>query len=189
MDIQNNVLELIGNTPMLHVRSFDTGPCTLLLKLESQNPGGSIKDRIGRSMIEAAEREEKSARARRWWKRRRETPAWTALVAASKGYQARAGHSRQDEPGKAAAFAGAGGTIVMTRSDVGKGHPQYYQDLADIAGKRPGRFTSISSTTRPIRSRTSRPRVRKSGSKPITSSTRSFAAWVRRNNHRTEPIF
>ncbi|HKO68340.1 MAG TPA: cystathionine beta-synthase, partial [Burkholderiaceae bacterium] len=39
------VLELIGNTPMIKVTRLDTGLCTLFLKLESQNPGGSIKDR------------------------------------------------------------------------------------------------------------------------------------------------
>ena len=50
-----SVLDLIGNTPMVEVTRFDTGPCRLFLKLESQNPGGSIKDRIGLSMIEAAE--------------------------------------------------------------------------------------------------------------------------------------
>ena len=48
-------LELIGNTPMLEVKHLDTGPCRLFLKLENQNPGGSIKDRIALSMIEAAE--------------------------------------------------------------------------------------------------------------------------------------
>ena len=51
------VLELIGNTPLVRVSRFDTGPCTLFLKLESQNPGGSIKDRIGLAMIDAAERD------------------------------------------------------------------------------------------------------------------------------------
>ena len=38
------VLDLIGNTPLLPVHRLDTGPCQLFLKLESQNPGGSIKD-------------------------------------------------------------------------------------------------------------------------------------------------
>jgi cystathionine beta-synthase len=52
-----NVLEMIGDTPMIELTSFDTGPCRLYAKLENQNPGGSIKDRIGLSMIEAAERE------------------------------------------------------------------------------------------------------------------------------------
>ena len=51
------VLDLIGNTPLVPVHRLDTGPCQLFLKLESQNPGGSIKDRIGLSMIEAAERD------------------------------------------------------------------------------------------------------------------------------------
>ena len=45
------VLDLIGNTPLLEVTRFDTGPCQLFLKLESQNPGGSIKDRIALSLV------------------------------------------------------------------------------------------------------------------------------------------
>ena len=60
------VLDLIGNTPMVRVTRFDTGPCTLFLKLESQNPGGSIKDRIGLTMVEAAERDEREPRATAW---------------------------------------------------------------------------------------------------------------------------
>src|SRR6185295_10667369 len=51
------VLDLIGNTPMVQVTRLDTGPCTLFLKLESQNPGGSIKDRIGLAMVDTAERD------------------------------------------------------------------------------------------------------------------------------------
>src|SRR5438046_10633356 len=54
-----SALELIGNTPMLELTRFDVGPCRLFVKLENQNPGGSIKDRIGLSMVEAAEREGK----------------------------------------------------------------------------------------------------------------------------------
>src|SRR5438270_9300649 len=49
-------LGLIGNTPLVPLTSFDTGFCELFLKLESQNPGGSIKDRMAVSMIEAAEK-------------------------------------------------------------------------------------------------------------------------------------
>ena len=48
----NSVLDLIGNTPLLEVMNIDTGPCKLYLKLESQNPGGSIKDRPAKYMIE-----------------------------------------------------------------------------------------------------------------------------------------
>ena len=50
-----SALDLIGRTPMVELQGFDTGPCRLFVKLESANPGGSIKDRIARSMIEAAE--------------------------------------------------------------------------------------------------------------------------------------
>jgi len=44
LDARRAVLDLIGNTPLLPVQRLDTGPCELFLKLESQNPGGSIKD-------------------------------------------------------------------------------------------------------------------------------------------------
>jgi cystathionine beta-synthase len=54
--VHQSVLELIGDTPIVKAQRLDTGPCELYLKLESQNPGGSVKDRIGVSMIEAAER-------------------------------------------------------------------------------------------------------------------------------------
>src|SRR6516164_5982870 len=53
------IQDLIGNTPLVQVTSFDTGPCELFIKLENCNPGGSIKDRIGRSMIDAAEQQGK----------------------------------------------------------------------------------------------------------------------------------
>ena len=55
MTIHNSVLELIGNTPMVRAQGLDTGLCTLFFKMENMNPGGSIKDRIGLSMIEHAE--------------------------------------------------------------------------------------------------------------------------------------
>ncbi|TKC94133.1 MAG: pyridoxal-phosphate dependent enzyme, partial [Mesorhizobium sp.] len=41
-----SVLDLIGETPVVELKRFDTGRCRLFVKLESQNPGGSIKDRI-----------------------------------------------------------------------------------------------------------------------------------------------
>src|SRR5438067_12296835 len=56
------ILSLIGNTPLVEITRLDTGPCRLFIKLESQNPGGSIMDRIALSMIAAAEREGKLRR-------------------------------------------------------------------------------------------------------------------------------
>ena len=54
-----NVLDLIGDTPLVKLTRLDTGPCELFAKLECNNPAGSIKDRIGLRMIEAAERDGK----------------------------------------------------------------------------------------------------------------------------------
>ena len=45
MNLHNDILESIGNTPMVKVNNIDTGKCDLFLKLENLNPGGSIKDR------------------------------------------------------------------------------------------------------------------------------------------------
>src|SRR5258708_31124801 len=59
MVVHRNVLDSIGNTPLVELTRFDTGPCRLFAKLENQNPAGSIKDRIGLSLIEAAERDGK----------------------------------------------------------------------------------------------------------------------------------
>src|SRR5258708_23396870 len=53
---QDTILASIGNTPLVATHGLDAGPCELYLKLENQNPGGSIKDRVGLYMIEAAER-------------------------------------------------------------------------------------------------------------------------------------
>src|SRR5215212_5764585 len=52
----NNILETIGNTPHVRINRLFGKDHEVWLKLERQNPGGSIKDRIGLAMIEAAER-------------------------------------------------------------------------------------------------------------------------------------
>ena len=56
MTVHTSLLSMIGNTPMLKLTAFDTGLCELFVKLESQNPGGSIKDRVGLAIIEEAEK-------------------------------------------------------------------------------------------------------------------------------------
>ena len=57
MKIANNVTDLIGNTPLVRINRLSAG-CAgeVLVKLEFQNPAHSVKDRIGLSMVEAAEK-------------------------------------------------------------------------------------------------------------------------------------
>jgi cystathionine beta-synthase len=142
MPTHQNILELIGNTPLLRLNSFDTGPCKLFVKLESQNPGGSIKDRIGRSMIEAAEREGKIAPGSTLVEATAgNTGLGLALVAARKGYRLTLVIPDKMSQEKLLHLHALGANIIMTRSDVGKGHPQYYQDLAQkIAAQTAGAY-------------------------------------------------
>src|SRR3989441_7621855 len=58
MDYKENVLGLIGNTPLVKLNKLTRGiEAAVLAKMESLNPGGSVKDRIGVSMIDAAQRD------------------------------------------------------------------------------------------------------------------------------------
>src|SRR5579871_1359298 len=142
MNNHANVLELIGNTPLVELRTFDTGPCTLFVKLENQNPGGSIKDRIGRSMIEAAIREGKAGPGSTLVEATAgNTGLGLALIAARKGLRLILVIPDKMSQEKVLHLKALGAEIVMTRSDVGRGHPQYYQDLAErIARETPNSF-------------------------------------------------
>ncbi|MBL7743578.1 MAG: pyridoxal-phosphate dependent enzyme [Chitinophagaceae bacterium] len=60
MDIKNNILETIGNTPMIRLNKITKGfPCTVVAKVDYFNPGNSIKDRMALKMVEVAEKEGK----------------------------------------------------------------------------------------------------------------------------------
>lgn len=121
---------MVGRTPMLEVTHIDTGPCRLFLKLELMNPGGSIKDRIGISMIEEAEKRgdikpgdtlvEATAG---------NTGLGLALVAAQKGYHLILVLPDKMSQEKIFNLRAMGTEVVLTRSDVARGHPEYYQDL------------------------------------------------------------
>jgi len=131
MPVLNSVLDLIGETPVVRINHLDTGPCELLIKLESQNPGGSIKDRIGLKMIEDAEA---AGRIRPGTTLVEGTAGNTglglALVAAQKGYRLILVIPDKMSREKISNLKAMGAEVVLTRSDVAKGHPDYYQDLA-----------------------------------------------------------
>ena len=136
--VAKNILETIGNTPMVELTHTDTGLCRLFVKLENQNPGGSIKDRVGLSMITVAEQEGKikpgdtiiEATAGN-------TGIGLALVARLKGYKLILVIPDKMSQEKINHLRALGVEILLTRSDVGKGHPEYYQDYAQrIANER-----------------------------------------------------
>jgi cystathionine beta-synthase len=137
----DDVLKLIGNTPLLQVSGLDTGGSSLFLKLEQQNPGGSIKDRIGLSMVEAAERD---GRLKPGMTLVEATAGNTglalALVAARKGYRLLLVMPDKMSQEKMSHLRAMGAEVRVTRSDVGKGHPEYYQDLAKRLSEELGGF-------------------------------------------------
>ena len=136
------VLSLIGNTPLVEITRLDTGICRLFVKLENQNPTGSIKDRVALAMIEAAERDGQlrpggtvvEATAGN-------TGLGLALVAVAKGYRVVLVIPDKMSQEKIAHVRALGAEVRLTRSDVGRGHPEYYQDLAmRLAAEIPGGF-------------------------------------------------
>jgi len=140
--IYDSVLDMVGDTPLLRLTRMDTGPCELFLKLELLNPGGSIKDRIGMSMIEQAERRgdikpgdtivEATAG---------NTGLGLALVAARKGYKLILVIPDKMSQEKIFNLRAMGAEVVLTRSDVARGHPEYYQDLGrSLAAERGAYF-------------------------------------------------
>ncbi len=141
MNIYDRVLDMIGRTPLLKINNFDTGPCELYLKLELLNPGGSVKDRIGLSMIDEAEKRgdlkpgdtivEATAG---------NTGIGLALVAALRNYHLVLVLPDKMSQEKIFNLRAMGAEIIMTRSDVAKGHPEYYQDLAERIAKERGAY-------------------------------------------------
>lgn len=127
-----SVLDLIGNTPLVKVTSLDTGPCELYLKLESQNPGGSIKDRIALAMIEAAERDGKIKPGDTLIEATvGNTGLGLALVAGQKGYKLKLVVLDKMSQEKVFHLKAMGVEIIPTRSDIGRNHPDHYQNLAE----------------------------------------------------------
>jgi cystathionine beta-synthase len=137
-----SVLELIGNTPLVEITRLDPGRSRLFLKLEHQNPGGSIKDRIALAMVEAAEKEGRISPGNLLVEATAgNTGLALALVAVRKGYRLTIVVPDKMSQEKVFHLRAMGADVVMTRSDVTKGHPEYYQDrAARIAAETPGAF-------------------------------------------------
>src|SRR6478752_8330987 len=137
------VLELIGSTPIVELPSISRGvPGTILAKLEYLNPGGSVKDRIGLAMIEAAERngllhpggtivEPTSGN----------TGTGLAIAAALKGYRLVCVMPDKMSSEKIALLRAYGAEVVVCPTAVSRESPQSYYSVADrLASEIPGAF-------------------------------------------------
>ncbi|MHB1543089.1 MAG: pyridoxal-phosphate dependent enzyme [Gammaproteobacteria bacterium] len=142
MKVYQSLLELIGQTPILEVEGFDLGGSRLFLKLELMNPGGSIKDRIGVGLIAAAEaRGEIRPPGLLVEATAGNTGIALALAALRKGYVLLLIVPDKMSGEKIAQLRAMGAEIRVTRSDVSRGHPEHYQDLAErIARERGGYY-------------------------------------------------
>ena len=142
--VYSNILDMVGNTPLLKINNIDTGICELFVKLENLNPGGSIKDRVGLQMIEDAEKNGSLNKGGTIVEcTAGNTGLGLALAAKLKGYKLILVIPDKMSQEKVMHLEAMGVDIVFTRSDVEKGHPEHYQDLAaKIVSETPGSFFS-----------------------------------------------
>jgi cystathionine beta-synthase len=139
--IYKNVMAMIGSTPMVEVTRLDTGCCRLLLKLETHNPGNSIKDRIAVTMLDAAaEAGQLVAGGHVIEATAGNTGISLALVGVQRGYRVTVVVPDKMSEGKIAHLKALGADVVLTRSDVAKGHPDYYQEVAQRIANETGGF-------------------------------------------------
>ena len=145
-----SMLELIGNTPMVELTRLDTGRCRLFVKLENNNPGGSIKDRIAVSMIEGAE---KSGKLKPGGTIVEATSGNTgiglAFVGAHKGYKVIIVIPDKMSAEKIYHLRALGAEVLVTRSDVPPGHPNTTRTWPSASRRRPQAPTTSTSTEIP----------------------------------------
>src|ERR671933_1160121 len=143
MDYRENILELFGHTPLVKLNRLTQGlKATVLAKMESLNPGYSVKDRIGRSMIEAAEREgtlkpggtivEATSG---------NTGIGLALAAAVKGYRCIFVMTDKASVEKVRYLKALGADVVVVPASAKPGTPDHYVSTAQrIARETPNSF-------------------------------------------------
>src|SRR5438132_10716965 len=128
----NNILEVIGKTPMVRLNRLARGVrATMLAKLEYLNPGGSVKDRIGMMMLEAAEKAGKIKPGGTIIEGSSgNTGMGLALAAAIKGYQCifKTPDKRRQE--KIDALRALGAEVIVTPSQVDHHDPRSYHSVA-----------------------------------------------------------
>jgi cystathionine beta-synthase len=138
-----NILELVGNTPIVRLDKLSPrGGAQILAKLEYLNPGGSVKDRIGLPMIEAAEREGKLRPGGTIVEPTSgNTGVGLAIAAAVKGYRCIFVMPDKMSQEKIALLRAYGADVVITPTAVDHDSPEsYYSVSSRLAEEIPGGF-------------------------------------------------
>ena len=126
-----SLIDLIGNTPLVQVKTFDTGSCNLFLKMENRNPGSSIKDRVALKIIEDAEKSgELNENATIVEATAGNTGLGLALIAKLKGYKAKVVILDKMNENKIFHLKALGAEVFKARSDVGPDSPEHYVNVA-----------------------------------------------------------
>lgn len=131
MQIHDNVVDAIGNTPLIRLGRFHA-PGNLVAKIEYMNPGGSVKDRIALGMIERAE-------ANGWLKpggtivepTSGNTGVGLAMAAAIRGYKLIAVMADKQSKEKQDLLRAYGAEVVVCPTDVDPEDPRSYYQVAD----------------------------------------------------------
>ncbi len=132
MEYTSSILDLIGNTPLVKLRRISEGiAAPIFVKLETRNPGGSIKDRIGIAMIEAAEREGKLKPGGLIIEATSgNTGIGIALAAAVKGYRCLFVTTDKASQERIRYLKALGADVVITTSLAKPTSPDYYVNIA-----------------------------------------------------------
>jgi len=128
----NNILEVVGNTPLVRLNRMARGlRATILAKLEYLNPGGSVKDRIGITMLEAAEKAGKIKPGGTVIEGTSgNTGMGLALAAALKGYQCIFTMPDKMSQEKIDALRALGAEVIVTPTQVEHHDPRSYHSVA-----------------------------------------------------------
>ncbi|HAB53676.1 MAG TPA: cystathionine beta-synthase [Ignavibacteriales bacterium] len=137
MNYKNNVIELIGNTPLIKLNKINKGlKPQIFAKLESSNPGGSVKDRIGIAMLEAAEKDGKISPGGTVIEATSgNTGIGLALACAVKGYKTIFVVTDKVSTEKINYLKALGGEVIVVSNAVKQDSPEYYINVAKRINK------------------------------------------------------
>ena len=137
MDVKNNILETIGNTPLVKLNKVTRDlPCTVLAKVESFNPGHSIKDRMGLKMVEVAIAENRIKPGGTFIEcTSGNTGMGIALAAAVKGYKCIFTTSDKQSKEKIDILKAMGAEVIVCPTNVEPTDPRSYYSIAEKLSK------------------------------------------------------